>query len=326
MSVRNIRWGILGAGRIAEKFAEAVRRVPGNVLVAAASRTPGRAAAFASRYNDVAAYDTYGALVQDPNVEAVYVSNIHMMHKEAALLALRAGKHVLCEKPMTINRSSVQEMADCARENKVFLMEAMWSVFLPAARAAIARANAGDIGRFRMMRGNFSFQSPFNPESRIFKKELAGGALLDVGVYSLSYVVAALGEKPERIVGVADLCPTGVDDLVAFTLQYPSGQIAAITNGCGLRMPGEMNFFGTEGSIRVPDFWDAREYTITRNGECETISFPHENGFIFELEEASRCIGEGKLESDLWPVRKTLATHAIMDALRRQWGVIYPGE
>ena len=195
---KNLRWGIAGCGKIAHKFVDAIQKVPGNELVAAAAKTPGKAKDFAGMYGVARYYDSYEELAMDPKVDAVYVANIHMMHKEAAIPALKQGKAVLIEKAMCINEKDVQELEQLAAENSAFIMEAMWSRFIPVTEKVKAILEEGRLGELRMLRGNFSFFSNYDPESRIYKPELAGGALLDVGVYCLSYAATMCGLDMKR--------------------------------------------------------------------------------------------------------------------------------
>lgn len=321
-----VRWGIAGCGKIAHKFADAIQRVPGNVLTAVASKTPGKAADFATAYGAVHVYDSYEALAQDPEVDAVYVSNIHMMHKETAMPALKQGKAVVIEKAMAINEKDARELERVAREHHAFIMEAMWSRFLPVTERVLELVHNGALGDIRMLRGNFSFFSRYDPASRIYDPALAGGALLDIGVYCLSYVAALCGTDPSVITGVAHKCPLGTDDVIAMLLSYPTGCIASLTNSVNTTIPGEMGIYGSKGYLEIPNFWDAQKAYLHLGNEVQEIHEPYENGFVYELMEVDACLAQGAKQSKKWPIENTIGVARIMDTLRNQWGIVYPGE
>ncbi len=325
---KGIRWGILGPGKIAVTFAEAVDLVGEDEIVAVASHDEKKAAAFAAGHQIAHGCGSYEELVSRDDIDAVYVSNLHMMHRDAAIMAMKHGKAVVCEKPMTLNAGYAREMAEAAEENNVFLMEAMWSRFLPATAKALELAGEGRIGDVRVIRGAFSYGSSFDPHSRIYDPALAGGGLLDVGVYAISCAASFLGFAPVQILGAADIGHSGVDEQAAMILTYEGGQMAVLNSGVNVSMPGWMEIYGREGYLEIPNFWDAQEVRLHRNGkdEVETFSFPHRNGFVYEVEHASRCIRDGLMESPIWPLSSTIAVAEIMDSLRRSWGLRYPGE
>lgn len=319
-------WGILGPGIIARKFADAVQLTPGNRVVAAASNTPGKAADFAGGDAGIRPYDSYAALLEDPAVQAVYVSNVHHLHQEAVEMALAAGKPVLCEKPMGLGARQVRSMMNCARANGVFLMEAMWTRFLPVTKAVYDLLHQGAIGEVCMARGAFAFYADFNPASRLFMRETGGGGVLDLGVYLLAYLLTMMDGPPEAIQSMATMAASGVDDLCVADLRFSGGKLASIACGMRVAMPGEMTFFGTKGSVTVPKFWDAEHYELRQGDKTERVELPYANGFTYEVEAASRCIAQGLMECPEWPLASTLAVAEMMDTLRAQWGLVYPGE
>ncbi len=320
------RWGILGTGRIARKFADAVARVPGNGIVAVASLTPGKAEAFAAELPGAAAYDSYEALARDPRVDAVYVANLHNQHPGAAMTALNAKKAVLCEKPMAVNAQEAARMIDCARANGVFLMEAMWSRFLPVTKAVLGHVRDGAIGEPLLARGAFSNPVPFDPASRLYDPAMAGGALLDIGVYLLAYLVAVFGGAPTEVRSRVSFAPSGVDDFFALGMTFPGGAQASVVCGTRTDIPGEMCLYGADGFLEIPQFWDAGHYILHRGDQKERVDLPYANGFVYEIEEVNRCLAAGLLESPVWPLANTMAVVGMMDALRREWGLAYPGE
>jgi len=327
-TIKPIRWGILGLGRIANKFAIGLQSVPDASLVAVGSRSDAKAADFAAEFGVPRAYASYEALVADPEVDVVYVATPHPMHLEAALLCMKAKKAVLCEKPFTLNARECQELIDCARREKVFLMEAMWTRFLPVmvqVREWLAR---GMIGEPRMVMADFGFRVDWNPESRILNPHLGGGALLDVGIYPLALASMVIGGAPMKVTGQCHLGETGVDEQSAIVLSYQGGALAVLTCAVRTRTPQDARILGTEGSIYLPEFWHGEQVTLTITGkEVETVSpVMVGNGYNYEAVEVGLCLRAGLKESPVMPLAETLATMRTMDELRRQWGLVYPQE
>ena len=322
------RWGIIGLGSIARKFAEGLKSVPGAELAAVGSRSQEKADKFGDEFGAARRHGSYEALAADPDVDAVYVASPHSKHKEDALLCLGAGKAVLCEKPFTINAAEAAEVIRAARERNVFLMEAMWTRFTPVMGKVRDLVKEGAIGEVRMVQADFGFRAGFNPQSRLFNPDLGGGALLDVGVYCLSFASMLLG-TPEQITGVAHLGETQVDESAAMLLRYPQGEIAVLAAAVRLNTPHAATVLGTAGKIRVhPPFWIPKTLTLSRDGkDDETIELPYAgNGYNYEAQEVQRCVGQGLTESPTLPLGETLAIMQTMDTLRAQWGVKYPME
>ena len=327
---KTLRWGILGAGDIARKFARSARVVPQAEVQAVASNTSGKAQAMAKEWKIPTAYDSYEALVQDPNIDLVYVANTHNFHHAAVLLALRAGKGVLCEKPLAMNAGEAGEMIDQARQSELFLMEAMWSRFLPVFRQSREWVAAGEIGEVRQVQASFGV--PVTPEqrSRVFDPALAGGALLDLGIYPLALAsMLAGGKAPEEMVSLVEKGPTGVDHTCSLQLRYPKALQASLLASVDYRASNIAEIVGTRGKIHLPDlFMCAQEVTLIRDGERITRAFPEppEETFRHEIEEVQRCWWAGEKESPEMPLDETLQLAKTMDAFRAQWGLRYPGE
>ena len=323
-----IRWGILGTGNIASVFAKGLTFLSDAQLVAVGSRAAESAQRFAERFDVPRAHDSYEALANDPDVDIVYVSTPHSLHYDNTMLCLRAGKAVLCEKPFAINAREAAEMIATARERKLFLMEAMWTRFLPSMvrmRELLAERVIGDL---RMLQADFGFRANFNPQSRLFDPALGGGGLMDVGVYCVSLASQLFG-MPDRMVGLAETGTTGVDEQGAAILGYPSGQLAVLSTAIRTTTPHEATLMGTEGLIRLPSsWWKGTGLTVMRNDQPpETINLQFEgNGYNYEAAEAGRCLRAGKLESEIMPLDETLAIMQTLDQIRVQWGVRYPGE
>jgi len=327
--MEKIRWGILAPGAIAHSFAKALRALPDADLIAVGSRSAERAKAFAKEYGIARWYEGYEDFASDPETEIVYVASPHPFHKEHTLLCLKAGKAVLCEKPFTMNEAELRELVDCARANGVFLMEAMWTRFLPALRKVREWLAAGAIGDAHMVFADFGFRATLNPESRLFSPDLGGGSLLDVGVYVVSFASMVMGERPERIASMADMAETGVDGRAGMILGYRGGKMAILSSAVQTSTPLEAWICGTEGSIHVcSPFWRATRAVLRVGGEeREVFDRPHkENGYECEAIEAMRCLREGRLESEVMPLDESLAIMNTLDRVRAQWGLKYPME
>ncbi len=323
-----IRWGILGPGAISRKFAAGLRDAAGARLVAVGSRDRERARAFAADFDAPNAHAGYAALVADDQVDAIYVGTPHAFHREHSILALRAGKHVLCEKPLALNAGQAAEMIRVAGEQRRVLMEAVWTRFLPAIVRLRELLADGAIGEPRMVQADFGFRVGYDHKQRLFDPALGGGALLDVGVYPVNLAHMVLG-APERVLGAARLGPTGVDEEGAALLVHPGGRHAVLAMALRLDTPREARILGTEGSIRIHHpWWAASRLTLIRPGrDDEILDLPFTgNGYAHEAEAFMDLIRSGKSESEVMPPAESLAVLKTMDALRAQWGLRYPTE
>lgn len=323
-----IRWGIIGTGNIASVFAKGLTSLSDAQLVAVGSRTAESAQRFAERFDVPHAHSSYEALANDSDVDIVYISTPHALHYDNTLLCLNAGKAVLCEKPFAINAREAAEMIATARKRKLFLMEAVWTRFLPAMTRLRELLAEHAIGEVRMLQADFGFRTNVNPQSRLFDPAMGGGGLLDVGVYCVSLASLLFG-TPDRIVGLAEVGTTGVDEQGAAILGYPSGQMAVLSTGVRTQTPHEATIMGTDGMIRLNrSWWKGDDLTIMRNGQApETISLPFEgNGYHYEAAETARCLRAGKFESEIIPLDETLAIMQTLDQIRAEWGVRYPSD
>ncbi len=322
------RWGILGPGNIAAKFATGVAALADQEVVAVGSRTQASADRFADRFSIRRRHTGYEALAADPEVDAIYVATPHNFHREHTILALRHGKHVLCEKPFAINAAEAQEMVDVAREAGIFLMEAMWSRFLPIIVEVRRLIADGAIGAVQMIQADFGFRASFNPASRLFDPALGGGALLDVGVYPVSLATLLLGE-PDRIAAVAALGATGIDENTGMLLGYPGGEVALLATTVRASTLQEAIILGSAGSIRLHSpWWVGNTLTLQRAGDdAEVVARPFiANGYSHEAMEVADCVRAGRLESKTMPLNESLLVMRIMDAVRAQLGMKYPME
>lgn len=316
-------WGILGPGRIAGRFATDLARLPEARRVAVGSRDLARAQAFAAEHAFERAYGSYEELVRDPEVQAVYVATPHPFHAEHSRLCLEHGKAVLCEKPMAVNARQAREMVACARANGAFLMEAMWSRFNPVMSQVRRWLSEGAIGEVRLVTADFGFRTAWNPQGRLLDLNLAGGALLDVGVYVVSLASMVFGQAPQTVSASAYLGETGVDEQTAMLFGYPSGALAQLF--CAIRTAtiGEARLYGTEGHIYIPDFWRATQAVLSRPGrEAERVE--GEAGYHFEAAEVMACVRAGQVESAVMPLDESVGILETMDRVRGLIGLKYP--
>lgn len=317
-----VKFGIIGLGGIANRFAKVLNTADGVELTAVASREIARSEEFAKKYNSKKAYGSYQELIQDEEVEVVYVALTHNFHYEIVKQCLNNGKGVLCEKPFVTNKKAAEELAAIAGEKKLLLMEAMWTRFLPAFRKAKEWIHTGKIGEARLVNASFCFKSEFNPESRLFNPELAGGGLYDVGVYSIEFTTGILGLNPEKVTGLAAFCKSGVDDLAVINMSFKNNALAAISCGVSVTTGRDAVIYGTEGRIVVYNFYDSRKCEIYDNSNNLTECFEeeHDDGFIFQIEHFRDLFKDKKLESPIIPLEDTIACAGIFDELMKQWG------
>lgn len=319
------QWGILGAGRIAEKFATALQATERAEVYAIASRELSRSREFAGRYQAARYYGSYDELVTDPEVDIIYIATPHAFHCEQTLLCLRNKKAVLCEKPMALNYQQTSKMVAVARQQQVFLMEGMWSRFMPAINKAKELIDAGSIGTLQHIHCDFGFAAPFDPQGRLYNKALGGGSILDVGVYAVFLASYLLGE-PTSIQSNSRLTVTGVDEYSNIILQYPEGQTAHLFTSINLQTPICASLLGSKGRIELPAPWyKTTDLTLLLpSGEKQQLHFPHDsNGFEHEILEVTDCLDKGFQECPAMPLDFSLLLSKIMDALLQQAGVQY---
>lgn len=327
-TMRAVRWGILGTGKIAGAFAAALTELPGAEAVAVGSRRAVTAARFADRYRILRRHPSYGALAADPDVDVVYVATPHSLHRDNTLLCLEAGKAVLCEKPLAVNAHQAGEMISVARERGLFLMEAMWTRFLPAFARLRELLAAGELGEPRLVRADFCIRRPREPGSRLFEPELAGGALLDVGIYTVALAAAVFGARPERVTGLAHLGPTGVDERSGAVLDYGDGRLAVLSSANRTVTPNDALVAGPRGWVRLHDpFWSPQKLTVAIGDQRHEEEHPFRgNGYGYEAAEVGRCLAAGAGESEVMPLDESLAVVETLDRIRQPWDLVYPGE
>lgn len=321
---RIIRWGIVGAGHIANKFARAIQNVNGAKLVAIASRSKEKGEEFANTYNIPNIFVGYEEMANSELVDAVYIATPHPFHMPCAELFMNAKKHVLCEKPVCVNAKQATELLACAKRNEVFLMEAMWTRFLPAISEARAILQSGEIGEIRGIQADFCYFSAPNEEPKLYQNEMAGGSLLDVGVYGLNFAAIFLGNEIEEITAAADV-QNGVDCQTNITMKYKNGTIASVSSAINVVKPTTGYIYGTKGYIEFPCFYGATEFFVHVDNEKKHILKPSiGEGFEEEIYEACRCIREHKLQSDVMPMAESIRILEQMDYIRKQIHLEYP--
>jgi predicted dehydrogenase len=319
-----IRWGILATGSIATTFVGDLRLLPDAEVAAVGSRSAEAAERLATTHGIPRAYGSWHELADDPDIDVVYVATPHSAHHAATLACLRAGKAVLTEKPLTVDLAGSVELVTLARDSGVFLMEAMWTRFFPAVARARQIVAEGGIGRVTSVHADFGLIAPDDPAHRLHARELAGGALLDVGVYPVTLAHMFLG-PPDEVLAWADLGPQGVDRNTAMIFGYRSGALASLS--CSL--VGDTSrtgvITGTAGRIELPrNFFMPQSLTVYRGEEAEPIALPHDGmGYHFEAAEVHRCLREGLIESPLAPLSETLAVMSTLDLVRARIGVSY---
>jgi predicted dehydrogenase len=323
-----IRWGIAGPGGIAARFAEAMTLVDDGRIVAVASRSAERADAFGDQFDVTGRYDDYRALGDDPAVDAVYVATPHSRHEADTLMYLAARKHVLCEKPLALNAAQVRRMNEAADASGTFLMEAVWSRFLPSYRAVVEVLGSGRIGTPLQVDGSFGFRRPIDPAHRLYDPRLGGGALLDLGIYPIQLCTLVLGPI-EHLAAGGVIGPTGVDEQVAAVLRHERGGLGVIQAAITTPLACTARISGSDGWIDLPAFMHCPTSFTVHAGiaEPEVVDASFEgNGYEFEIAEVHRCLAAGLTESPTMPRAESVALAEAMDGIRAQIGLIYPGE
>lgn len=317
-----VRFGIMGPGKIARKFANAVALCDDATLYGVASRDAQRAKDFADEYGAEVSYGSYEELVKDENVDIVYISVIHTYHIELAKLAVEHGKAVICEKPLSIDLADCKELMDLAKEKNVLVMEALWSRFLPSYLAAKKWIADGKIGEPKLFSATFSFHAQFDPDSRLLNPEKAGGGLYDVGCYAIS---AALdfcgGKKPLITKGVAKYGVTGVDEVAAAVMIYENGMVSNISFGVGVATTHDAFVYGTDGKVVLRHFWGCEKAELySEKGELLEVSeIPAPNGFVFEVQHMCDLFKAGKTDSDVMSKQNSIDNMIVIDTLKQSF-------
>ena len=326
--MNKIKWGIIGTGKIAHKFAEALRGTEDAELYAAASRTLAKAQDFAEKFGFEKAYGSYSELAEDSSVDAVYIATPMSSHYGDAMLCIKNGRNVLCEKSLALNTGQTEEIINAAREKGVFFMEAMWMKCRPVFLKVLGWINSGKIGEPKFIKADFSNYIPYNKDDRLFRPDCGGGALLDLGVYPLTLADAVFG-APDEIISSAQLSG-GVDVNNTILLKYSDGRFVSADNGFQLQLSNNALISGTEGFITMGNWFHCTSEATLFNSEAKIVEKflcePEINGYEYEIREVHRCLLEGLTESPLVPHAETVRVMKLMDECRRQWGMVFPEE
>lgn len=333
---KKLGWGILAAGSIAGQFAKGVNGSHHCKLVAIGSRSLEKANKFAEEHNIPNRYGSYEELLADPEVEAVYIATPHPFHAEWSLKAAEAGKHILCEKPITINYPDAMRVIAAAMEYDVFLMEAFMYRCHPQTAKVVELVSEGAIGEVKVIQATFSFGAKFNPESRLYKNELGGGGILDVGGYpvSMARLIAGAAQgvdflDPVEVKGVGHLCETGVDAYAAAVLKFPNEIIAQVATGVGVAQDNAVRIYGSKGNIVIPWPWipgrEGQETKILLNGE-EIVIQPDRPLYGIEADTVAENIERRQAPSPAMSWNDTLGNIKTLDAWRDSFGFLYNSE
>ena len=326
-----INWGIIGLGRIARKFADDLKRVPNSRLHAVASTDTSRARAFADEFGATHAYGNYEAMANCPNLDVVYIATPHTLHAAVAMITLNAGIATLVEKPFAMHYGEAIRMVETARRHRAFLMEALWTRFIPGVQFALDQAEQGAVGPIHTVKSDFGFRTAPDPSSRLFNPALGGGSLLDIGIYPTLLALSVFGKpEDEHIQAAATFTPAGVDESCAFSFQYPGNRLAIGHSTLAAFTPIEAYLYGSEGHIYLHPRWhhtqkvSITKYIDGKQQEPETQAFPYEGwGYQFEAEHVMQCMEEGWMESDIVPLDFSLDLCATLDAIRERIGLRY---
>jgi predicted dehydrogenase len=327
--MKKIRWGILGAGRIARKFASDLKLVEDAELIATGSRSQKSADEFAEEFPVKYRHDSYEALAQNPEVDVIYIATPHNLHRENTLLCLEHEKAILCEKPFAMNGRQATEMIAKAKEKNIFLMEALWTKFHPHYLKLHEMIGKGVLGEIRSVLISFGFKPTEPVPARLFDPVLGGGTLMDIGIYNVFMAMSVLG-KPDHIDAVMTPAPTGVDEQCAILFRYNNGAMAQLFSTFSSNLATEADFCGTEGRIRLTSrFYETTskvEYYSGRVDTKEIIPVEKEQGFGYQYEarHVNECLRKGLTESPVVPLVDTLLLMETLDKIREIAGIRYP--
>ncbi|MEQ8237686.1 MAG: Gfo/Idh/MocA family oxidoreductase [Cyclobacteriaceae bacterium] len=315
--MRKIKWGILGPGIIASKFVGDLQWTSLAECDAVASRSKNRAEEFAKEFGIRKSYDDYDALFSDEEIDAIYIATPHSFHKEQVIAALSAGKHVLCEKPITISKSDLEEIISIAASKRLYLAEGMWTYFLPAVQKAKQWVDEGRLGKILHLKSEFAYPVPFDPKGRMYNPELAGGVLWDMGIYNIAISKLFLGSEVKQLTVNSSLAETGVDNDVVTHFHVGEAQ-AHLHSSFRCKLQNNTVIIGEKGFIVLPEFWQAKECRLYLGDQLEEtfIDKRKGHGFEFEIDAVSKDILDGQLESRVVSHQTSLHFQTVMDHIR----------
>ncbi|MGN0145299.1 MAG: Gfo/Idh/MocA family protein [Clostridium sp.] len=322
-----VRWGIIGPGAIAHAFANEIGNTENGKLVSVYGRSRDKSEKFADEYNIDKVYCSIDEFLNDNDMDAVYIATPHNYHMEFAEKCIYYKKHVLCEKPFSYNYESSKRILDLAKGNNIFVMEALWTMFLPAIKKAKSWIDSNEIGKVKLITANFGFKGDGNPDSRLYSPELAGGALLDVGIYTLLISDFIMNSVCDKITSNAVMTKTGVDETDVINLEYSNGAVASLTCSIACDTDNSAVIYGDKGKIVIPDFSKAKTAYLYTNEKEEKFEDKYSGtGYKYEIIEAGRCIENNLIESTIASHEMTLNLAYVMDEIRNQIGLVYPFE
>ncbi|WP_298318955.1 Gfo/Idh/MocA family oxidoreductase [uncultured Aquimarina sp.] len=321
---KNFKWGIIGCGKIAHKFAEDLMTIPNAILYAVASRDLKKAKDFGKAYNTYSCYGSYKELVTNPEIDIIYIATPHVFHFENSLMCLTHKKAVLCEKPFAMNTKQVKEMITVAKNNDTFLMEALWTYFLPHYKYVLNIIQSNELGKVKNLKADFGFASTYDPENRLFNKKLGGGSLLDVGIYPLFAALSILG-YPEEIEANATFNEDGIDENCSMLLTYKNNTLASLHSSITEKTNTEAIIELEKGAITINSrFHEPSSVTITRDGIPKLHEFTVDtNGYSFEAIHVQEMLEQGNKESTIMTFDKSLQLIRLLDAVRDKINLYY---
>lgn len=319
--MQEIKWGIVGTGNIAGSFSSDFKYTSGGKIIATASRSMEKAKQFCEEYGIDKPYGSYEELFKDPDVDVVYIATPHHLHFQNTSDALKAGKAVLCEKPITTNAGDCKKLIDIAKTSNQYLMEAMWTCFLPPIQKAMEWIKQGRIGSIKNIKADFAFKAPEDPFGRLYNPELAGGALLDIGIYPIALTWLILKQGPEKMSVFSSKAQTGVDLEETMIFEYPNAIIANLSASFALKLPWEALIAGTDGYIKIPDFFMAKECSLFHDDQLvdKFVDDREAVGYNYEIDAVQQDLMHGKKASSIVPLDFSLKLQEIMDQVKKQF-------
>lgn len=322
-----MKLAILGPGRIAHTVAPALVALPEIECYAVASTNLERAQAFAVKFGFQKAYGSYEEMLRDPRVELVYITTPHSHHYEQMMLCLEHGKHVICEKAFTVNAHQAKKVFALAKEKGLYAAEAIWTRYMPSRKIIQAILDSGVIGKLNVVTGNLSYKIDY--KERLVDPALAGGALLDVGIYGLNFALMHFGNDIDRVESSVQMTPSGVDGMESITIFFKDGRMAVLNHSMYARSDRKGIFHGDKGYVVVENINNPNAVNVYNDNDelLAHYDVPEQiNGYEYEFQEAVRCIAAGKTESDSMSAAESIFVMELMDTLRKQWGLVYPME
>jgi predicted dehydrogenase len=325
MKTSTIKWGVIGLGNIAHQFVRDLALIKEAELYAVASRSINKAKDFGTKHKAKKMYGSYQELMNDPNIDIIYIATPHDSHKNLTIESLESGKHVLCEKPIAINYEQTKAMIDASKKQNKFLMEAFWTRFNPSIQQILYKIKQGDLGDIKYVNADFAFRVE-NPTGRMTDITNAGGSLLDMGVYPLMLSYIVLG-KPKKVLATSNFFESGADKQTAMILQYENAQAVLHSSFVS---PSNMSatISGTKGRLNIHSIWhETQGFSILKNGHKIDYHYPTlGKGFTYEIEECHRCIQNNQIESKLWTHQNSFDVIEIADEVRKQSGLKFPNK